>query len=36
VTHHKVKQGKTVRERTAEGETIRERVDKDENRWAKV
>jgi len=36
VTHHEVKQGKTVRQRMAEEETIRERVDKDENRWTKV
>ena len=36
MTHHEVKQVKTVRERIAEEETIRERVDKDENRWTKV
>ena len=36
MTHHEVKQGKTVRERMAEEETIRERVDKDGNRWTKV
>ena len=36
VTHHEVKQGKTVRERIAEEETIRERLDKDGNRWTKV
>ena len=36
MTHHEVKQGKTLRERIAEEETIRERVDKDGNRWTKV
>jgi len=36
VTHHEVKQGKTVRQRMAEEETIREKVDKKGNRWTKV
>ena len=36
MTHHEVKQGKTVRQRMAEGGTIREKVDENGNRWAKV
>ena len=36
VTHHEVKQGKTVRQRMDEEEAIREKVDKDGNRWTKV
>ena len=36
VTHHEVKQGKTVRQRMAEEEDIREKVDDDGTRWTKV
>ena len=36
MTHHEVKQGKTVRQRMAEEETIREKLDEDGNRWTKV
>jgi len=36
VTHHEVKQGKTVRQRMAEEGTIREKVDENGNRWTKV
>ena len=36
MTHHEVKQGKTVRQRMAEEETIQEKVDKKDNRWTKV
>ena len=36
MTHHELKQGKTVRERIAEEETIREKVDENGNRWTKV
>ena len=36
VTHHELKQGKTVRQRMAEEGTIREKVDENGNRWTKV
>ena len=36
MTHHEVKQGKTVRQRMAEEERTWEKVDKDGNRWTKV
>ena len=36
VTHHEVKQGKTVRQRMAEDERIWEKVDENGNRWTKV
>ena len=36
MTHHEVKQGKTVRQRMAEEETIRGKVDENGNRWTKV
>ena len=36
MTHHYVKQGKTVRERIAEEETFQEKVDENGTRWTKV
>jgi len=36
VTHHEVKQEKTVRQRMVEEDNTREKVDEDGNRWTKV
>jgi len=36
VTHHEVKQGKTVRQRMAEEENIREKVDEEGLKWTKA
>jgi len=35
VTHHELKQGKTVRQRIAEEENIQEKVDENGDRWTK-
>ena len=36
MTHHEVKQGKTVRQRMVEEENIREKVDEEGLKWTKV